>query len=147
LREAYSKRRRADFFARVESVFTQQSALHEVLNFLDAKRKAGELNNNNIPNLVENYFFEMNIVIHEFARILALGGCVAMVNDNVQYCGEEVPVDLILSDFAASAGLRVENIWVLPQGKGNSSQQMGEHGRNEIRKCIYVWRKTARVKA
>ncbi len=47
-----------------------------------------------------------------------------MVNDNVQYCGEEVPVDLILSDFAASAGLMVENIWVLPQGKGNSSQQM-----------------------
>jgi DNA modification methylase len=147
LREAYAKRRKADFFARAESVFTQQSALHEVLKFLDAKRKAGELNNNNIPNLVENYFFEMNIVIHEFARILAPGGCVAMVNDNVQYCGEEVPVDLILSDFAASAGLRVENIWVLPQGKGNSSQQMGEHGRNEIRKCIYVWRKTGKVKA
>ena len=146
LREAYAKRRRADFFARAESVFVQQSALHEVLRFLVAKRKAGELNNNNIPNLVENYFFEMNVVIHEFARLLAPGGCVAMVNDNVQYCGEEVPVDLILSDFAASAGLLVENIWVLPQGKGNSSQQMGEHGRNEIRKCVYVWRKTNRVK-
>jgi DNA modification methylase len=147
LREAYVQRRRADFFARVESVFLRQSALHEVLKFLDAKRKAGELNNNNIPNLVENYFFEMNVVIHEFARLLAPGGCVAMVNDNVQYCGEEVPVDLILSDFAASAGLMVENIWVLPQGKGNSSQQMGVHGRNEIRKCVYVWRKTTRLKA
>ncbi len=147
LREAYGKRRRSDFFTRVERVFAQQPALLEVLSFLDAKRKAGELNNNNIPNLVENYFFEMNVVIHEFARLLAPGGCVAMVNDNVQYCGEEVPVDLILSDFAASAGLMVENIWVLPQGKGNSSQQMGEHGRNEIRKCIYIWRKTSRVKA
>lgn len=147
LREAYVKRKRADFFARVESVFARQSALQEVLRFLEAKRKAGELNNNNIPNLVENYFFEMNVVIHEFARLLAPGGCVAMVNDNVQYCGEEVPVDLILSDFAASAGLMVENIWVLPQGKGNSSQQMGEHGRNEIRKCVYVWRKINRVKA
>jgi DNA modification methylase len=141
LHEAYAKRNRENFFARVEKAFGRQSALHEVLKFLDAKRKAGELNNNNIPNLVENYFFEMNIVIHEFARILSPGGCVAMVNDNVQYCGEEVPVDLILSDFAASAGLIVENIWVLPQGKGNSSQQMGEHGRNEIRKCVYVWRK------
>jgi DNA modification methylase len=147
LREAYAKRGRSDFFARVERAFVQQAALHEVLSFLDARRKAGELNNNNIPNLVENYFFEMNIVIHEFARLLAPGGCVAMVNDNVQYCGEEVPVDLILSDFAASAGLNIENIWVLPQGKGNSSQQMGEHGRNEIRKCVYVWRKTNRAKA
>jgi hypothetical protein len=67
-----------------------------------------------------------------------------MVNDNVQYVGEEVPVDLILSDFAASAGLRVERIWVLPKGKGNSSQQMGLHGRNEIRKCVYVWSKPAK---
>jgi hypothetical protein len=88
----------------------------------------------------------MNLVIHEFARLLAPGGRVAMVNDNVQYCGEEVPVDLILSDFAAAAGLMVENIWVLPQGKGNSSQQMGQHGRNEIRKCVYVWRKATKVK-
>jgi len=30
---------------------------------------------------------------------------------------------------------------VLPNGKGNSSQQMGEHGREELRKCVYVWRK------
>jgi DNA modification methylase len=141
LRKAYLKRNRADFFASAERAFSRQSALHEVLRFLDAKRKAGELNNNNIPNLVENYFFEMNVVIHEFGRILAPGGRVAMVNDNVQYCGEEVPVDLILSDFATAAGLVVENIWVLPQGKGNSSQQMGQHGRNEIRKCVYVWRK------
>jgi hypothetical protein len=88
------------------------------------------------PNLVENYFFEMNIVIHEFARILKEGGHVVMVNDNVQYCGEEIPVDLILSDFASAAGLKVDNIWVLPIGKGNSSQQMGKHGRNEIRKCV-----------
>ena len=91
--------------------------------------------------MVENYFFEMSFVIHEFARVLAPGGHVVMVNDNVQYVGEEAPVDLILSDFAAGAGLRVDRIWVLPKGKGNSSQQMGLHGRNEIRKCVYVWSK------
>jgi hypothetical protein len=63
------------------------------------------------------------------------------VNDNVQYGGEEVPVDLILSEFAESAGLSVKHIWTLGRGKGNSSQQMGTHGRNEIRKCAYVWQK------
>jgi len=65
----------------------------------------------------------------------------AMVNDNVRYHGEEVPVDLILSDFAESAGLAVEKIWVLPRGKGNSSQQMGRWGRQELRKCVYLWKK------
>ncbi len=47
----------------------------------------------------------MNFIIHELARVLSPGGRVYMVNDNVQYNGEEVPVDLILSDFAHGAGL------------------------------------------
>jgi hypothetical protein len=42
--------------------------------------------------MVENYFFEMSFVIHELARVLAPGGHVVMVNDNVQYVGEEAPV-------------------------------------------------------
>ena len=65
-----------------------------------------------------------------------------MVNDNVRYAGVVIPVDLILSDFAEAAGFNVEKIWVLPRGKGNSSQQMGRHGREEVRKCVYVWRKS-----
>ena len=65
-----------------------------------------------------------------------------MVNDNVRYHGEEIPVDLILSDFAEQCGFRCETIWTLRQGKGNSSQQMGRFGRQEIRKCLYHWRKT-----
>jgi hypothetical protein len=83
----------------------------------------------------------MSFIVHELARTLAPRGHVVMVNDNVQYHGEEVPVDLILSDYAASAGLTVEHIWVLAKGKGNSSQQMGVHGRKELRKCVYVWSK------
>ena len=62
-----------------------------------------------------------------------------MVADNVRYHGEEAPVDLILSDFAEQAGFRCEAIWTLNRGKGNSSQQMGRFGRQELRKCIYHW--------
>jgi hypothetical protein len=127
-----------------ESAFDRQSALQEVLGLLREARDAGELNNSNIPAMVENYFFEMNLVIRQLARVLAPGGRVVMVNDNVQYHGEEVPVDLILSDLAVSAGLSVDSIWVLSKGKGNSSQQMGAHGRRELRKCVYVWHKESR---
>jgi hypothetical protein len=45
------------------------------------------------------------------------------------------------SFIAEKPGFCVESILVLPNGKGNSSQQMGEHGREPLRKCVYVWRK------
>ena len=64
-----------------------------------------------------------------------------MVNDNVRYAGASISVDMILAEIAEKLGFQVESILVLPNGKGNSSQQMGEHGREELRKCIYVWRK------
>ena len=80
-------------------------------------------------------------MIFELARILKPGGTVMMVNDNVRYAGEEIPVDLILADFAESFGLSVQHIWTLERGKGNSSQQMGNHGRSELRKCVYMWEK------
>lgn len=137
----YAARGQAERFEKIERMFAEQAALHEVLGILNDAQNRGSLNNSNIPKLVEYYFFEMCVVVNELARVLAPNGHIFMVNDNVQYHGEEVPVDLILSDFAEQAGLTVERIWVLPRGKGNSSQQMGAHGRNEIRKCVYIWSK------
>jgi hypothetical protein len=64
-----------------------------------------------------------------------------MVNDNVRYAGVSISVDLVLSDIAEKLGFLIEKILVLPNGKGNSSQQMGEHGRESLRKCVYIWRK------
>ena len=49
----------------------------------------------------------MALVIAELARVTKPGGKVIMVNDNVQYNGEEVPVDLILSDIAEKMRIRV----------------------------------------
>jgi len=50
-------------------------------------------------------------------------------------------VDMILSWIAEQLGFTTEQILVLPGDKGNSSQQMGEHGRKPLRKCVYVWRR------
>lgn len=141
MRRQYAVLGRQDDFVRVDTTFESQPALQEVLSILDKLRDAGQLNNPNIARMVRNYFYEMCFVIFEMARVLAPGGHVMMVNDNVQYAGEEVPVDLILSSVAEEFGLETERIWTLARGKGNSSQQMGIHGRTELRKCVYVWRK------
>lgn len=141
LRALYAQRGGAHRYRAIEHAWERQAALREVLALLHTAGRRDELSNPNVPDLVANYFLEMAQVVFELARVLKPGGHVFMVNDNVRYHGEEVPVDLILSDFAECAGLAVEKIWVLPRGKGNSSQQMGRWGRQELRKCIYHWRK------
>jgi len=141
LRAMYGRLGRAEVFQAVEALFQKQEALQGILDWLDGLRKVGRLNNSNIPRMVRNYFYEMAFVVHELARIVRPGATIVMVNDNVRYAGREVPVDLILSDLAAGFGLCVDRIWTLPRAKGNSSQQMGTHGRRELRKCVYVWRK------
>ena len=119
-----------------------QELLQAILAYLDDQRKTGMLNNNGIPRMVRGYFYEMACVIAESARVLKPGAPLLMVNDNVRYAGASISVDMILSTLAEHLGFVVENILVLPGGKGNSSQQMGEHGREPLRKCVYVWRKS-----
>ena len=115
--------------------------MHASFRWIRAKANVEHLSNRNIISLVENYFTEMALIISELGRLITPGGSLLMVNDNVRYHGEEIPVDLILSDFAEQSGFHCETIWTLKQGKGNSSQQMGRYGRQEIRKCVYHWRK------
>jgi len=135
-----SKFGRAYFDAATEA-FESQRTLSLILEYLEMCKKDESINNPGIVRMVRNYFFELALVIFASARTLKPDAPFVMVNDNVRYQGAQVPVDLILSDFAEQAGFTVENIWVLPRGKGNSSQQMGIYGREEVRKCIYVWRK------
>lgn len=128
----------------VLNMVNEQKNLQAILSYLDNLKTRGELNNNGIPRMVKGYFCEMACVIAECARVLKPNALIFMVNDNVRYAGASVSVDLILSIFAEKIGFSVERILVLPDGKGNSSQQMGEHGREALRKCVYVWRKNAK---
>lgn len=126
---------------RALAVANEHRLLQRILSYLDAQRKLDLLNNNGIPRMVRGYFYEMACVIAECARVLKRGAPLIMVNDNVRYAGASIAVDIILSEMAEQLGFTTENIFVLPNGKGNSSQQMGAHGRDPLRKCVYVWRK------
>jgi len=141
IRELYQGINQTEAFEGVIAAYDGSKAMAEVNTVLERLNELDKLNNKNIARMVRNYFLEMCFVIHELSRVTKEGGYCVMVNDNVRYAGEEIPADLILSEFAQSFGYRVETIFVLPRGKGNSSQQMGEYGRAEIRKCVYVWRK------
>jgi len=119
-----------------------QDLLQSILCYLEDLKSENKLNNSGIPRMVRGYFYELACIIAECHRVLNPGATMFMVNDNVRYAGASVSVDMILSAIAEDLGFTVENILVLPTGKGNSSQQMGKHGRMPLRKCVYVWRKT-----
>lgn len=141
LRHLYSSFGKSQSFDSVLRVYDSSAAMREVNSVLNELNNLEKLNNSNIPRMVRNYFLEMCFVISEMARVTKTSGYCVMVNDNVRYGGEEIPVDLILSEFAEAFGFHTENIFVLPRGKGNSSQQMGSYGRTEIRKCVYLWQR------
>jgi hypothetical protein len=122
-------------------VADRQELLQAILKHLENQKERKLINNAGIPRMVKGYFYEMACVIFECLRLLKSGALLFMINDNVRYAGASISVDLILSDIAEQLGFRVSTIMILPQGKGNSSQQMGEHGRDALRKCVYVWEK------
>jgi DNA modification methylase len=122
-------------------ITNNQMLLQVILEHLNDQKDRKLINNTGIPRMVKGYFDEMACVMFECLRVLKPGAPLFMVNDNVRYAGASISIDLILSDIAEQLGFRVPLITVLQQGKGNSSQQMGEHGREPLRKCIYVWEK------
>ncbi|NJN67780.1 MAG: site-specific DNA-methyltransferase [Chloroflexaceae bacterium] len=119
----------------------QQDLLQAILHYLEQQKEARNLNNQGIPRMVRGYFYEMTCIIAECFRVLKPHSYLFLINDNVRYAGASISVDMILSHIAEQVGFQVKNILVLPNGKGNSSQQMGRHGRDALRKCVYVWKK------
>jgi DNA modification methylase len=128
-------------WSRAIKITDDQNLLQSILSYLEEQKKEKLLNNSGIPRMVKGYFYEMACIIQESFRVLKSGAYLIMVNDNVRYAGVSISVDMILSAIAEKLGFIIENILVLPSDKGNSSQQMGNHGRESLRKCIYIWKK------
>ncbi len=135
----YSSIGRSADFEMVLSMVNANAALQEVFSAIRTRGARGELNNRGVIQMVEGYFTELAFVLFELFRVCRAGAHAAIVNDNVRYGGEIIPVDLLMTDLAADFGFRPETIYVLPQRKGNSSQQMGKYGREANRKSITVW--------
>ena len=141
LREHYARLGRAEDFASILDVIRSNAALAEVNAALRTRWERGEINNKGVLRMVEQYFVELTFIFAELLRTCRPGAYVGIVNDNVRYGGEVIPVDLLSTALAHSLGFEPLKVYVLPQRKGNSSQQMGRFGREPLRKSITVWRK------
>ena len=139
LEASYTSIGRPTDFETVLKVVNTNAALQEVFVAVRTRGTRDELNNQGVIQMVEGYFTELAFVIFELFRVCRAGAHVAIVNDNVRYGSEIISVDLLMTDLAANLGFRPATIYVLPQRKGNSSQQMGKYGREANRKSITVW--------
>ena len=141
LRKMYESLGRLSEFDRVCDILSHNRAFQEILEALRIRSRRREVNNTGIISMVEGYFTELAFVTLELFRVCKPGAYVGIVNDNVRYSGEVIPVDLLMTEIAASFGFEPETIHVLDQRKGNSSQQMGKYGREALRKSILIWKK------
>jgi len=130
-----------DRYIRIAEVAQHNAALTEVNTALQTRNELGEINNTGVLTMIAQYFTELTFVFAELCRVCQSGAHVVFVNDNVRYAGEVIPVDTLTTNLAEQVGFEPVTIYVLPQRKGNSSQQMARYGRTALRKSITVWRK------
>jgi len=139
LKNMYLKRYGMNELSKIEETFNSCEDLHYILKRLEFYKKTKQLNNPGIYKMVFNYFYEHAFIIYEMQRVLKHGGHLYYVNDNVRYSDVEIPVDLILAEFADKLGFDISEIFVISEKKGNSSQQMAKYGKADLRKCVYHW--------
>lgn len=139
--EALRKYYAANRFGYISAAISSNVAFREIMTALEARKLNGDLNNNGVLRMVEGYFTELAFVYAELYRVCKRGAMIAVVNDNVRYGGEIIPVDYLSTSFAEQFGFTPIKIYCLRQQKGNSSQQMKKFGRTALRKSITVWTK------
>ena len=141
LEKHYERIGHCDRFKFILRTVQSNDVLAEINSALIKRNELGEINNKGVLPMINQYFTELAFVFAELYRVCKSGAFVAFVNDNVRYAGEIIPVDLLSTNLAEQLGFQPVKVFVLPQRKGNSSQQMGRYGRVALRKSITIWQK------
>ncbi|MCK6456327.1 MAG: site-specific DNA-methyltransferase [Phycisphaerae bacterium] len=88
--------------------------------------------------MLRGYFLDLFLSLKEVARALRPGGRAAFVVGNAQYDGVPVEVDRATAQIGEQAGLRCMEIRIVRE-RGNSAQQMKEHGRRPSRESVVIF--------
>ncbi|MCD8297406.1 MAG: site-specific DNA-methyltransferase [Prevotella sp.] len=141
LREYYESLCKLEDYNYIKNILYSTRAFKEIIMALNQRNYNGEINNKGVLRMVEGYFTDLTFIYAEIYRLCKPGASVAVVNDNVRYAGEVIPVDFLCCEIAEKIGFVVKKIYTLKQKKGNSSQQMAKYGRIALRKSITIWQK------
>jgi site-specific DNA-methyltransferase (cytosine-N4-specific) len=141
LRQYYIDVNAENRYEKAMEIAKNNIALQEINRALETRNERGEINNRGVLRMIDQYFTELTLIYVELYRVCKAGAKVAFVNDNVRYGGEVIPVDVLSTSLAEAAGFEPIKIYVIPQRKGNSSQQMKRFGRRPLRKSITFWQK------
>ncbi len=112
----------------------------KILSRLIERINRNGANNPMVMAMIEGYFEDMYLAMHEMAKRLQDKGKIALVVSNVRFAGVNIAVDELLYDIGKQVGLKRKAIWIA-RYRGNSSQQMREYKRKPSRESILVWEK------
>jgi len=101
---------------------------------------AGDHLDDRLPRLIRGYFRDMGEVLKQLHRVVVPGGHIVLVVGDVRFAGSVLPVADFLSRVAEELGLERVGMQVA-RHRGNSAQQMKEHGRVGVPEWILAWRR------
>jgi DNA modification methylase len=110
--------------------YTEPRSLTDAVAAISPNVKDGR-----IPRLLQGYFRDLYLSLTEIHRVLKAGGRAALVVGNTQYAGVTVETDSLTAEIAHQVGLDCQSMAVA-RYRGNSAQQMAEHGRTPQRESV-----------
>jgi len=114
---------------------------HPAYSFADQWiREAGPELDDRLPRLIRGYFRDMGEVLKQLHRVVAPGGHIVLVVGDVRFAGVVLPVAGYLTQIAEGLGLERVGMQIA-RNRGNSAQQMKEHGRVGVPEWILAWRR------
>ncbi len=115
--------------------YSQPTRLDRILSRI--RKNGGQ---QRIIEMLEGYFHDMFLVLHEVRRVCKRKARIAFVVGNAQYNGVPIPVDELTAEAGEQAGLICEKL-IAARFRGNSAQQMGKYGRKPSRESVVVFKK------
>lgn len=117
-----------------------------VKSVVENLRDAGPLWNQRLPEMVQAYFCDMKRVLEAICRILKAGAQAWIVVSTSSYKALQIPVDLILANIGAEAGLALQGVYVL-RNLRSSSQQWRQFGTTTppLRESLIIFNKPKRA--
>lgn len=114
--------------------YNEPALLESTLAELEAKP-----HDERIPPMLRGYFKDSYLNLKTSVQLMKPGAKMAYVVGNACYSGVKIYVDEVLANIGQEMGLEVERIMAV-RYRGNSSQQMGQYGRQPSRESVVIFR-------